>query len=162
MHGDELGSIDRKHNLYGARMVPADSVRLASEQKNMSQQMYELDRGRRAVVLDSLVERSHQRGWNLWAVHVRTNHVHVVVEAELQPERVMNDLKAFASRRLSTAGFDSPTRKRWARHGSTRWLWKYADLVAAIRYVVDGQGTAMSVFEAPETPGQPLPMVAAQ
>ena len=84
---------------------------------------------------------------------MRTNHVHLVVEAEARPERVMNDLKSFASRWLNDCGLDEPARKRWARHGSTRWLWKREDVSAAIRYVVDGQGDPMAVFEASEPPG---------
>lgn len=81
------------------------------------------------------------------AVHVRTNHVHVVVEAEhVSPEKVMNDFKSYATRRLNQLGCDGPERKRWARHGSTRWLWKDEEVREAIRYVVDEQGEAMSVF----------------
>ncbi len=60
----------------------------------------------------------------------------------------MNDLKSYASRCLNRLGLDGPMRKRWARHGSTRWLWKPRSVSAAIRYVVDQQGLAMSVFEA--------------
>jgi hypothetical protein len=65
----------------------------------------------------------------------------------------MNDLKSYASRCLNRMGLDEPTRKRWARHGSTRWLGKREDVSAAIRYVVDEQGDPMAVFEANE-PGQ--------
>ena len=82
------------------------------------------------------------------AAQARTNHVHIVVEAEDRPERVMNDLKSYASRCLNRRGLDEPARKRWARHGSTRWLWKPENVSAAIRYVVDGQGDPMAVFEA--------------
>ena len=88
----------------------------------MDQPPYLLDQLRREAVLGSLLERSAQRGWALLAAHVRTNHVHVVLESEATPERVMNDLKSYASRCLNRAGFDTPGRKRWARHGSTRWL----------------------------------------
>ena len=55
---------------------------------------------------------------------MRTNHVHLVVEADARPERIMNDLKSYASRYLNGIGLDEVHRKRWARHGSTRWLWK--------------------------------------
>ena len=34
----------------------------------------------------------------------------------------------------------------WARHGSTRYLWKTKDVAAAIEYVVWGQGEAMEVW----------------
>ena len=36
--------------------------------------------------------------------HVRSNHVHAVVEAEARPERIMNDFNAYASRHLSRMG----------------------------------------------------------
>ena len=40
-------------------------------------------------------------------------------------------------------------RKRWARHGSTRWLWKSEHVSAALHYVVDEQGEPMALFQAP-------------
>ena len=79
------------------------------------------------------------RGWSLLAAHVRSNHVHAVVEAEVPPERVMGDFKAYARRRLNSMSRDVPNRKRWARHGSTRWLWQ-PHVSAAMQY-------AMSMFE---------------
>jgi len=148
MHGDESGSIDRRHNLYGGRVMAADPQRLSAERHLMDQPPYEMDRARRQTVLASLQERCRERGWKLLAAHVRTNHVHLVVEA--RPERIMNDLKPLASRCLNDRGLDEPGRKRWARHGSTRWLWKRENVSAAIRYVVDGQGDPMAVFEASE------------
>jgi REP element-mobilizing transposase RayT len=81
----------------------------------------------------------------LLAAHVRTNHVHAVVDGEAKPERILNDFTAYATRALPGAEAD---RKRWARHGSTRWLWKESEVRAAIRYVVEGQGTPMTVFVA--------------
>lgn len=88
------------------------------------------------------------RGWSLLAAHVRSNHVHTVVEAEVPPERVMNDFVAYASPHLNRLGLDEPGRKRWARHGSTQWLWNPQHVPAAIQHVVAEQGDAMSVFEA--------------
>lgn len=107
-----------------------------------------MDRRRREVVLASLLERCSQHDWSLLAAQVRTNHVHIVVKGEPAPERIMNDLKSYASRCLNRMGLDQPARKRWARHGSTRWLWKQENVSAAVRYVVDEQGEPMAVFEA--------------
>ena len=132
-------------------MLEADLQLLQAEQRNMDQPPYRLDPGPRKVVLDALVDRCLQQEWKLPAAHVRANHVHVVVEAEVRPERIMNDLKSYASRRLNQKGIDEPTRKRWARHGSTRWLWKSEHVSAAIRYVVEEQGAPMAVFEAVES-----------
>jgi hypothetical protein len=69
-----------------------------------------------------------------------------VVEAGDRPEKVMNDFKSYASRALNRLEADTSERKRWARHGSTRWLWKDQDVREAIRYVVEEQGEPMEVF----------------
>jgi len=58
----------------------------------------------------------------------------------------MNAFKTHASRSLNEAGVDTPDRKRWTRHGSTRHLWKPEHVAKAIHYVVHGQGEAMAVF----------------
>jgi REP element-mobilizing transposase RayT len=150
MHGDESGSVDREHNAFGGRLIEADPIRLLAEKKRMDQTPYSLDRERREAVLAAIMERCSNRRWNLRAAHVRMNHVHIVVAADAPPERVMNDLKSYASRCLNRLGFDEPGRKPWARHGSTRWLWKSENVSAAIRYVVDEQGEAMAVFAAIE------------
>jgi REP element-mobilizing transposase RayT len=148
LHGDDSGSVDREHNLFGSRLVAADLKRISAERGHMDQPQYSLDRKSREAVLASVLERCSQHHWNLLAAHVRTNHVHIVVEAGVRPERIMNDLKSYASRCLNQMGLDEPARKRWARHGSTRWLWEPGNLSAAIRYVVDEQGERMAVFEA--------------
>ena len=125
-------------------------MRAASEVERMDQCPYHLDRIRRDTVLKAIQDVCQYRGWGLLAAHVRSNHVHTVVEAEIPPERVMSDFKAYASRHLNQIGFDEPDRKRWARHGSTRWLWEPKHVSAAIQYVVAEQGDAMSVFESHE------------
>jgi REP element-mobilizing transposase RayT len=95
------------------------------------------------------------RGWNLWAVHVRTNHVHIVVTAPASPEKVMADFKAWASRRLREAFGESADRDRWTQHGSTRYLNSEAAVDSAIAYVVDEQGEAMARFDSRHEP-EPL------
>jgi REP element-mobilizing transposase RayT len=112
----------------------------------MEQAPYCLDEVRRNAVLAAIQEVCTHRGWCLLAAHARTTHVHTVVEAEVPPERVMGDFKSYASRRLNQMGLDSDDRKRWTRHGSTRWLWKTKHVSAAIQYVVAEQGEAMAVF----------------
>lgn len=146
LHGEEAGSVDRRHNLFGSPVLEPDPQRAAAERHSMKQPPYELDGDSRAVVLETLAEVCCHRGWSLLAAHVRSNHVHVIVEAEVLPEKVMNDFKAYASRALNQLGRDESGQRRWARHGSTRWLWKDQDVREAIRYVVDQQGEPMAVF----------------
>jgi REP element-mobilizing transposase RayT len=129
-------------------MVAGDPKRVSAERRLMDQPPYSMNRRRRETVLTSLVERCLQCKWSLLAAQVRPNHVHIVVEGDAPPDRIMNDLKSYASRCLNRMGLDQPARKRWARHGSTRWLWKPENISAAVRYVVDEQGNPMAVFEA--------------
>jgi len=150
LHGDECGSVDPAHNVAGTPILERDSARAAFERQRMDQSPYHLDQARRDAVLEAIQEVCGHRGWGLLAAHVRSNHVHTVVEAEVPPERVLSDFKAYASRRLNRMRLDQPNRKRWARHGSTRWLWKPQHVSAAMQYVVAEQGDAMSVFESHE------------
>lgn len=80
------------------------------------------------------------RNWTLATLNVRTNHVHLVVTADLRPEYVMRSLKSWATRDLVSAGLLEPGTTLWTRHGSTRYLWNAASFEAACAYVRDGQG----------------------
>jgi REP element-mobilizing transposase RayT len=151
LHGSESGSVDYAHNAFRTPVLDVDSARVASESECMDQTPYMLDRVRRDAVLATIQEVCTHRGWCLLAAHVRTTHVHSVVEAEVEPERVMGDFKSYASRCLNQMGLDSLDRKRWTRHGSTRWLWKPQHISAAIQYVVAEQGEAMAVFQSDQS-----------
>ena len=150
LHGGESGSVDRRHNVPATPILEVDLARAAAERERMDQAPYDLDQIRRDVVLAAIQEVCAHRGWSLLAAHVRSNPVHTVVEAEGPPERVMGDFKAYASRHLNGMRVDEPNRKRWAHHGSTRWLWKPQHVSAAVQYVVAEQSEAMSVFESHE------------
>ncbi|MHB1425049.1 MAG: transposase [Gemmataceae bacterium] len=147
LHGRESGSVDRQHNLPGTPFLPADSKREAARRKAMRQEPYFLDEPRRSVVLKTIREVARHRGWNLWAVHVRTYHVHVVLTARDKPEKIMSDLKAWSSRRLREVLGESADRDRWTQHGSTRYLNDESAVADAIVYVVDQQGERMAYYD---------------
>jgi len=140
--------VDRRHNLHGSRLLDPDSQRASAERQRMAQPPYRLDESSRAAVLAALRQHCAYRGWSLLAAHVRTNHVHAIVDADVLPEKVMNEFKAYASRELKRLDREAPDRKRWTRHGSTRWLWKDSDVQEAIQYVVEEQGKPMALFVA--------------
>ena len=149
LHGDDDGSIDREHNVFGTLVVKPNPLREDFERGRMSQPPYELDAARRDVVFEAIREVCTHRVWWLFVSHVRATHVHVIVQAGDEPEKVMNDFKTYASRALNRAGFENNQRKRWARHGSTRYLWTQRELEGAIHYVLYEQGEPMSVYAAP-------------
>lgn len=152
LHGDEAGSVDRRHNIPGSPYLPLEPVRRAAEQRLMTDGLYEMDARRRAIVLKAIMEARLHKGWKVLAVHVRSNHVHVVVGAPETPERVLNHFKSYASRALNQAGIGGK-RIRWTHHGSTRYLWKPQQVQAAVEYVVYQQGRPMAVWKSTEPPG---------
>jgi len=115
--------------------------------QNMRESPSLLDGPRRTVVLDTIREVAAHRGWRLWACHVRTNHLHIVVTPDAKPEKVMSDFKAYASRRLKERLNEPADCKRWTQHGSTRYLRTEDHVAAAIEYVVSGQGEPLAVFD---------------
>ena len=146
MHGDDKGSVDRKHNQVGSPGVEGDSIRRALEQQAMHDLPFVLTSDSLTSVLESLREVCSHSHWILLAAHVRANHVHAVVESEMQPERIMTAFKSYSSRNLNRLG--EANRKRWARHGSTKWLWNDDQVRRAIPYVMDEQGTPMASYVA--------------
>jgi REP element-mobilizing transposase RayT len=148
LRGRAPGWVDRKHNQYGAPILAPDPRLEAAQRAALRQPVYRLDEAHRQVVLATILEVAARRTWPLWAAHVRTNHVHVILTARrTKPEKVMSDIKAWASRRLREAFAEDPQRNRWTQHGSTRYLWNEAALAEKVQYVVLGQGAPMAVFD---------------
>jgi REP element-mobilizing transposase RayT len=144
----QAGSVDRAHNQFGTPPPQGNTVEADNARRRMRQTPYVLDSKRRQIVLGAMRHVCLHRGWALLAAHVRTNHVHVVLEANQPAEHVMNVLKSYASRALNQRLVDPTDRRRWARHGSTRHLWTRDVLSAAVQYVVSEQDEPMAVWEA--------------
>jgi hypothetical protein len=68
----------------------------------------------------------------------------MVMAADVAPEIAMHDLKAYASRFLNER--ETTQKKRWARHGSTRYLWKRNDVDAVVHYEWSNRGEPMAIF----------------
>jgi REP element-mobilizing transposase RayT len=137
LHGDDRGSVDRKHNALGAPLLPPDPAFVQRDRSRMSAQAVVFDQHQRQLIDGAIRERCRHAGWVLLALNVRTNHVHAVVAASEPAGQVMISLKAWATRRLRDDGVAA--RKIWARHGSTRYLWDQAGLENTCKYVTDLQ-----------------------
>src|ERR1700677_2576399 len=116
LHGRGRGSVDREHNAPGTPFLPRNEELEREMRGAMRQEPYVLDQVRRQVVLHTIKDVAAHRKWKLWAVHVRTYHVHVVVTAECKPEKVMADLKAWRPRRLRHARQESSLQDLWTQH----------------------------------------------
>ncbi len=148
--GMAKGSVDREHNAFGTPWVPADEERERLAREAMVQEPYVMRQSERDMVCQAIVGLATDRHWQLLAMHVRSNHVHVVIAADRDPERIMSDMKARASRDLVRAGFGTADRRRWTRHGSTRHLFREADICNKVRYTLNEQGERMAWYVHPE------------
>src|SRR5258706_11602755 len=96
LHGDAPGSVDREHNQFDTPWLNPDEGKRSEMRRKMTQDAYYLDELRRKIVRDAIVEECQFRRWNLLALHVLSNHVHLVVTADREPEFVMRSCKAHA------------------------------------------------------------------
>lgn len=140
LHGDERGSWRRgRKGRFSAPVVP-DSTVAAREEHQMAGEPMLLTRPMREIATSAAVEVIRTKDWRLFALHVRTNHVHAVLWADAPPEFAMRTLKAWITRRLREASLVGPEDRVWTRHGSTRYLWDLQAIEAAVTYVVESQG----------------------
>ena len=147
LHG-EPGAVDRRHNLVDGPCVPESARLRRLSRRAMNDQPFVMDRETRAEVVRAIRDCCRMRGWSLWAIHVRTNHWHAVVSVDRKVEQVMRAFKSNATRALDRT--EGCRRARWARHGSTRYLWTPVQVENAVRYVIAGQGEPMGLWVNPE------------
>jgi REP element-mobilizing transposase RayT len=140
LHGDERGSVDRFHRTYGTPMLPPSIQRANYERRLRRQQPVHLDSRKRASIESGILETCTIRNWHLWALNIRTKHVHTVVSADCRPERILSALKANATRSMREAGCWTSDRSPWVHRGSKGHLWTEEQLNDAIEYVKYDQG----------------------
>ncbi len=138
--GDVRGSVSRKHNEPGTPVRPPSTMRRTMAMSKMKHEPQTLDSPQRGLVEDTIRRACEYRGWYLQALNVRTNHVHLLVSGHVRGEKIMNDVKAWSTRRLREQGLIAAHREVWTSHGSTRKLWRKEHVSAAWHYVVHGQG----------------------
>jgi REP element-mobilizing transposase RayT len=123
-----------------------DPVREREARERMVEEPVILTAEQRELVEKTIRDHSRIRGWFLHAVNVRGNHVHVVVSAARDPNDVMEQFKAWCSRKLSDqAGLAKVVAKKAGRR---RWFTEGGDKVRieddrylenSIRYVAELQ-----------------------
>ena len=147
LHGDERGSMDRHgKNVYGAPRI-AENPKLHYQMRSeLTSPAFLLSGRQRACAEAAIRSMCRTRDYSLFAINVRTNHVHVVISAAAKPEVIINAVKANATRELREKGLVNADASVWSRGGSRRYLWKMHHVDAAIDYVLHGQGRDLPKF----------------
>jgi REP element-mobilizing transposase RayT len=149
--GDERGWVQR-----GGGWHAPDPIRKLEAEAWMTEGACILDREQRQVVEKTIADHCRIRDWELYEVNCRSNHVHVVVSANIRPEAVRSQLKAWCARKLKELekqriveraredNVDSVTEVNirehwWAERGSRLYVNDENALEAVCQYVRDGQ-----------------------
>ena len=141
LHGDERGSIDRHNNKFGTPKYPKREHWNEISSERLRHPPVRLDAKRRRAVKQAIIETCKKRGWSLHAVHIRTNHGHVVASiGDKPPDIALSAFKANATRQMREDGCWSYEHSPWAEKGSKRRLWNERSVANAIDYVINRQG----------------------
>lgn len=137
LHGDERGSYQRRNK---AVIHIEENVPLHDAMSAVTGEPVMLSDVQRLIVETAINGVCEYREYLLQALNVRSNHVHAVVSKLVKPEKIVNDFKAYATRMLREEGHFGLEQKIWSRGCSTRYLWKPANVNAAVEYVQYSQG----------------------
>ena len=131
--GDARGWVDDAET----GIQEGDANRWLAAREQMKGEPVVLTISQRDVVEATIRKHCTIRGWELHAVNARTNHIHVVMTANLDdPNMVRDQFKAWCTRNLNE---QFGRRIWWAGKGSCRWINDQEHLRNAIRYVLEGQ-----------------------
>ena len=73
----------------------------------------------------------------------------MVVSSDIDPDDMLIEFKTAASERMNERNLDPGHLKRWARGGSTRYLWTEEQFWRRLSYVLVEQGRPMAVYAHP-------------
>ena len=138
-YGTWLPGDERGWNRKGEHeSLPWNMAREDSAIGDMKESPFLLSPNDRPLVEKTIRKHCEIRGWQLHALNVRTNHVHVVVTAsQIKPEIAVVQFKAWCTRKLQP---DHPGRRRfWTEGASKRWINDNAGLAKAIEYTLEAQ-----------------------
>ena len=148
LHGDGRGSVDRHNNAYRSSKIPRNSNWEKHNKASLKHPPVVLNAKQRHSVEKAIRETCAIRGWHLYAINVRTNHVHVVVAIGItRPDTALIAFKSNATRQMRTDGCWASERGPWVEKGSRRNLWNERSIWNACDYVLNGQGDDLPDFD---------------
>ena len=105
----------------------------------LNEQPVVLSQEQREAIERVIREHAEIRGWSLFAVSVRSNHVHVVVRATAMPNQVRDQFKANATRVLRAMPQPIANEKVWAKGGDIEFVDTDEELERIVLYVTEAQ-----------------------
>lgn len=138
LHGDARGWRDRKDDFYPGKHK-ADPLLEQRRRRQLKHAPIRLTPEMRVAVDAAIREVCEFRGWQLHALNVRSNHVHVVVTADKPVDGVLRDFKAYGTRRLRRNGLLPADHEVWTEGGHKVFLHAWGDIEQCSHYVLHRQ-----------------------
>jgi REP element-mobilizing transposase RayT len=143
LHGDERGSVDRKAKRPFRNFVPPNPRFEALRVEQLKFPPLLIAPKMRRVIREAIEQDCEFRQRKLFAVNVRTNHVHVVIAHAAAPDKMLHALKSRCTRMLRKSKLLDPAQPVWTSGGSKTWLLNEEERADAIHYVLHEQGEAL-------------------
>ena len=145
----QTGAVPMTQNAFDAPLPEADAGKERRARTAMSQQPNVLDATPPGTGAEELAGGLFMPRVDLACRSRSDQSCAPCGNSRLQTRACAECLESLQQPRLEPFSPGWPNRRRWARHGSTRYLWTSTAASAAIHYVVREQGDAMAVFEMP-------------
>ncbi len=146
VHADARGSVSRDQNKYGTPRIKPNAQIAERMRNKLRDDQFLLDDARRKIVLNSIIKACEYYQWRLYAAHVRSNHVHILLRALEKSKTVTTKIKSFATRFLKKYHPDIPDQKFWTRGKSARCIWNPDFLGLTMKYIIEQQGEKMAWY----------------
>ena len=134
LHGDERGSTHKEDGF-----VAPDTGRVDFHRRQLKFEPVIFTSQQRETIDEAIRAFCAEKKWGLFAINVRTNHLHVVAKSGKSPARSQAQLKAAATKLLRERGLIALDCPVWTEGASTRYLYTQKAVDDACDYVANWQ-----------------------
>jgi REP element-mobilizing transposase RayT len=126
---------DGRGYVKDGKILPVNEALLQSNQKLQIQDVVKLSKAQREIAQEAITKQAEMLKQRIYALAVKSNHIHLVVEYTPQPiERIVAYYKNAARQALKTVGCDG---KVWTAGYDKRFCFDKETLERKIRYVLN-------------------------
>jgi len=137
LHGDSRGAVHRSENQFGDPILGRDGD-WQSEESNLLRFPLRILTMQQRLFVERTTPTICNRGkWDLIAVAAGSDHVHCVLNAQVEGKDIRKWLKRWLSEAMTEHWPIQPGEVWWAECGSVKWVWHEDYYARVIKYVRD-------------------------
>jgi REP element-mobilizing transposase RayT len=143
LHGDERPTVDRKQNQRDKPFITSQPQLRQIQQHHMQSSEVLLNLPQRLAVQSNMQPICQRGQWNLHVVAAASNHVHVLLDAEINvdPKDIRKWLKRWIGQSLDSQFDKPPATTWWAKGGSTKPVKDQTYFENVYRYIAKQRAT---------------------